>query len=69
MDTKDFINRQGYCPRCEHLNLDYGSPRFEDTMVYFPWKCKDCGLEGEEWYSMNFQGHNVYDEEGNIIEL
>lgn len=69
MNTKDFDNRQGYCPRCKHLNLDYESACFEDTMVYFPWKCEDCGLQGEEWYSLDFQGHNIYDEEGNIIEL
>lgn len=69
MDTKDFINNQGYCPRCKHLSLDYDSASFVDTMVYFPWKCEDCGLQGEEWYNMDFAGHNVFDEEGNSIEL
>ena len=69
MDTKDFKNQQGYCPRCNSLNLDYGTADFLDTMVYFPWECKDCGLHGEEWYSLDFAGHNVFDEEGNSIEL
>lgn len=61
-------NEQGTCPKCNG-SLDYESARFEDTMVYFPWTCEDCGVQGEEWYSLDFQGHNVYDEEGNIIEL
>lgn len=69
MDTKDFTNEQGYCPRCQGNNLDYQAVDFVELMAYFRWTCEDCGLEGEEWYSMNFQGHNVFDEEGNSIEL
>ena len=33
------------------------------------YKCKNCGLEGEEWYSMQFTGHNIYNENGDCIEL
>lgn len=62
-------NEQGKCPKCNGMNLDYQPVDFEDNMLYFRWKCEDCGQEGEEWYRMDFQGHNVYDEEGNIIEL
>ncbi len=38
-------------------------------MCYFPYECKSCGLKGEEWYSMQFAGHNIYNENGDYIEL
>lgn len=70
MDTLGFINEQGKCPKCDDTNLDYGAIRFEDgNMCYFPWTCKKCGMEGEEWYKLEFQGHNIYTEEGELIEL
>lgn len=70
MNTTDFKNEQGYCPKCHSYNLKYGAMEVEDDMMcYYPYTCEECGLQGEEWYRMDFQGHNVYDEEGNIIEL
>ena len=69
MDKEKYLNEQGHCPCCKGNNLDYGAVEFEDNMLYFPYKCNDCGLEGEEWYSMDFAGHNFYDEDGNQIEL
>ena len=62
-------NEQGICPKCQGDNLDYQSAEFVELMAYYRWTCKDCGQEGEEWYNLDFQGHNIYDEEGNIIEL
>ena len=38
-------------------------------MCYFPWECLTCKHKGEEWYSLEFIGHNVIDEDGNNIEL
>ena len=55
-------NNEGYCPFCGNTNLEYGAVNFEGSMLYFPWKCASCGREGEEWYSMTFEGHNVIDE-------
>lgn len=68
-EENDYSNKQGECPKCHESNLDYESIRLEGEMAYFPYKCNNCGQEGEEWYSMEFAGHNVYDEEGNLIEL
>ena len=48
---------------------EYGAIQLEGESAYFPYKCNNCGLEGEEWYSMEFIGHNVYDESGELIEL
>ena len=70
MNTKDLTNEQNICPKCKGSNLQYQAIEvMDDMMAYYPWKCEDCGLQGEEWYKLEFQGHNVYDEEGNIIEL
>lgn len=63
------INKQGFCPRCKQPWLNYGAVEFEDDMCYFPWHCDNCGLEGEEWYSLEFNGHNVVNENGEQIEL
>lgn len=69
MNTKDFIDEQGKCPKCKGLNLDYQPADFTDSMVYFRWTCEDCGQEGEEWYDMSFAGHNIITEDGEEIEL
>lgn len=62
-------NSVGVCPNCKENSLDYGSIQLEGECAFFPYKCENCGLEGEEWYSMEFIGHNVYDENGELIEL
>ena len=69
IDIKDLKNNMGVCPHCKEQDLEYGSIQLEGENAYFPYKCNNCGLEGEEWYSMEFVGHNVYDENGELIEL
>ena len=63
-----YINRQNTCPRCKSKKLVYGTLRIEDGMCYFPYTCTECGLRGEEWYLMEFSGHNIY-ENDELIEL
>lgn len=69
MNKEDYMNEQGYCPKCHGYNLDYQPVEFEDTMVVFPYKCKDCGQEGEEWYNLEFAGHNIYKDNGEMLQL
>lgn len=69
MDKGDYINRQGICPKCGEISLDYDTIRYTDEMCYYPYKCEKCGQEGEEWYHLEFQGHNIYTEDGDMIEL
>lgn len=33
------------------------------------WMTSIYKQEGEEWYRLDFQGHNIYDEDGEMIEL
>ena len=62
-------NENGQCPMCNGYNLEYGCMQVEENMVYYPWECLDCSQEGEEWYSLDFVGHNVLDEDGTSIEI
>ena len=57
MNKEDYKNEQGCCPK------------YEDSMCCYLYKCEDCGQEGEEWYRLEFVGHNVITEDGDIIEL
>lgn len=69
MRKEDYKNEQGKCPRCSKHQLRYDAIRYIDDMCWYPYKCENCGLEGEEWYRMSFAGHNIYDEKGEMIEL
>lgn len=69
IDENNLENSMGVCPYCKEQDLEYGAIQLEGECAYFPYKCNNCGLEGEEWYSMEFTGHNVYDENGELIEL
>lgn len=63
-------NEVGVCPFCNSEGtLDYGVIRLEDNMCYFPWECRECENEGEEWFSLNFKGHNVYNDDHELIEI
>lgn len=63
-------NSSGKCPFCDSYNLEYGCVEFEDfDMAYFPWTCKNCKRQGEEWNKLQFIGHNVIDKNGNSIEI
>lgn len=69
MEKDNYTNEQGFCPKCHSYNLDYQAIRYTDELCYYPYKCKKCGQEGEEWYRLEFQGHNVITEDGEVIEL
>ena len=63
-------NDMGYCPVCDNDDLDYDSVQFEGNMCYFPWHCKWCGTTGNEWYNLEFVGHdNVYDKDDEYINM
>lgn len=69
MKKEDYTNEQGKCPKCGGEKLEYSTTEYVDNMCYYRYKCEECGQEGEEWYNMEFAGHNVYDENGEMIEL
>ena len=69
IDKNNLVNKMGVCANCKEQDLEYGTIQLEGESAYFPYKCNNCGLEGEEWYSMEFTGHNIYNENGDCIEL
>ena len=58
---------QGVCPFCHQETLDFGAAEFIDNNMVYPWKCTTCNHEGEEWYELNFIGHNADALAGEII--
>lgn len=50
---------QGSCPCCQSDNLAYSAVEHSEDNLYYPWECQDCGSNGKEWYSVEFTGHNV----------
>ena len=69
MNKEDYVNEQGVCPKCGEHQLKYDSIRYTDDLCWYPYRCEACGQQGEEWYRLEFQGHNVITEDGDIIEL
>lgn len=65
---RKYLN-QGICPVCGEMIDNYDSFEFEGEQGYFPWHCDKCDTEGQEWYNLEFCGHNYYDKEGNEIIL
>lgn len=63
-------NKVGVCPFCNHDGvLDYDCVNNEGEMCYYKWTCTNCKHEGEEWYRLEFIGHNVIDENGDNVEI
>lgn len=52
---------QGVCPNCGSDALDYGAMELGicgDT-IYYPYDCEDCGVSGNEHYSLDFIDHEI----------
>ena len=63
-------NQVGVCPICNKESLEYGCvEKGSFEFDYYPWTCKECHAHGEEWYQLKFIGHNIEDEDGNLIEI
>jgi hypothetical protein len=52
-------NRVGVCPYCNGNSIEYSEVQFEGDHLFFPATCDKCGRHFEEWYYMDFSGHNV----------
>ena len=69
---REYHNECGFCPRCCSDDLKYSDrPTFDGDGLFFTYHCNNCDLDGEEWYYVEFTGHNFcdYDEDGNGEEV
>ena len=64
-------NKVGVCPICNKESLEYDRVEMgiDPCFDYYPWYCKECHAQGEEWYELKFMGHNIVDEDGELIEI
>lgn len=62
-------NQVGKCPICHSDNINYDSIQLESDMTYYPYTCEDCGTQGEEWYKIEFVGHNIDNMEVEYVDL
>lgn len=59
-------NAQGVCPVCGKNTLDYGDMEERGNALYYNWHCLNCNNDGEEWYRLEFDGHEVLDEKNQL---
>ena len=43
---------KGKCVNCLSDNINYDSFQYEGDYGYYPYKCDDCGNEGEEYFNL-----------------
>lgn len=51
------------------MNYTNEQPTFTDGGVIFGYTCEECHQVGEEFYTMNFEGHTIYNENDERIEI
>ena len=62
-------NEQGVCPFCGGRSLEYDCCESLEGYIYYPWHCPNCEHGGAEYYETSFAGHNVYDKNGDEVEI
>ena len=46
---------EGICPKCNVADLDYGVLEPEDSNIFYPFTCNNCGVTGKEYYTVKYQ--------------
>ena len=61
MEKKKFIwNCAGVCPVCGKRDLEWGYLQSNEEEIGYDYVCKNCGVEGTEYYKLVFNGHVIY---------
>ena len=58
-------NEPGFCPKCNHDDLEYGKAESHDECIVYPFVCKKCKFKGAEWYNTSFR--EFTDENGDAL--
>ena len=51
--------KEGVCPNCGEEGLEYGVLEPQDEMIFYPVECNKCHWDGNEWYTIKFNGFNT----------
>lgn len=54
--SKEKETKQGHCPECDGIDLEYGVMDILEDGVFYPVSCPDCGHQTEEHYNLEFVG-------------
>lgn len=57
--SKKFKIQQGNCPNCDCTNLSYYDSYPDDDSLIYEFECGDCGVMGNEYYELIFDGVSV----------
>ncbi len=58
--TKTVASTQGKCPNCKSEDIDYGVMIPQDEFVFYPFTCNECGVEGKEYYNLEYTETDYY---------
>lgn len=51
------LGHDSRCPVCGHAHLVYGTLEIMNDSIRYPWQCTVCGVCGNEWGKIKFDGH------------
>jgi transcription initiation factor TFIIIB Brf1 subunit/transcription initiation factor TFIIB len=55
--------KQGTCPNCGSMEIEYHDYEMYDTQLMYEATCAKCMCEFKEWYNLNFVTQTIYSEE------
>lgn len=61
--------KEGKCPFCGSLNLNYYDEEYCDNSMAYKIKCEDCGKFFIEYYKTVYDGFSYYDEDENFHDF
>jgi len=65
--TKKQDNKEGQCPNCKSLNVDYTYTDSDEDSMVRSFTCNDCGCQAHEQFRMKYV-ETIIDEEWSEIE-
>jgi transcription elongation factor Elf1 len=52
-------HEEGFCPVCNHSELEYGERDIDSESMSYDWNCPKCGSQGTEIYNIQFVEHTI----------
>ena len=68
MDKK-LIQEPGKCPVCGSERLEYGSHRYDDYGIGYPYTCSDCNTSAIEWFDLKYNVTLIQERSATNVEV